>query len=283
MEVILLSDVDNVGLRGEVVNVARGYARNFLLPRKLAEPATPGRVAEVQKRDEQRARNEARTADQATEIAELLNKTVLSFDVKAGPTGALFGSVTTTDIADELWRTRKIRVDRKKIGTDSIRRIGRYSIPIQVFEDITAEVKTLVVPEGGELPPEEELAAMEAAEAEAAAAAQAEADAHRAEAAAAVEAELEAAEEAEEAEAEEPEAAGEPETEEPPQAEDNDETPPTPDVAAEPRSGPFRGSSRAARSVPFGSSAMCTSLRFPHVCGGWRELPAVCGKFLSGA
>ncbi|HEY8104380.1 MAG TPA: 50S ribosomal protein L9, partial [Gaiellaceae bacterium] len=142
MEVILLSDVDNVGLRGEVVNVARGYARNFLLPRKLAEPATAGRVAEVQKRDAQRARNEARTSEQATEIAELLNKTVLTFDVKSGPTGALFGSVTTTDIADELWRTRKIRVDRKKIGTDSIRRIGRYTIPIQVFEDITAEVKT---------------------------------------------------------------------------------------------------------------------------------------------
>jgi large subunit ribosomal protein L9 len=194
MEVILLSDVDKLGLRGEVVNVARGYARNFLLPRKLAEPATAGRVAELKRLDEQRARHEARTAEQANEIADVLRKTVLSFDVKAGPTGALFGSVTTTDIADELWRTRKIRVDRKKIDTDSIRRIGRYSIPIHVFEDVTAEVKTLVVPEGGELPPEEELAAMEAAEAEAAAALQAEAEAHRAEAAAALESELAEAE-----------------------------------------------------------------------------------------
>jgi hypothetical protein len=79
--------------------------------------------------------------------------------------------VTTTDIADELWRTRKIRVDRKKIETDSLKRIGRYSIAIQVFEGVTAEVKTLVVPEGGELPPDEELAAMEAAEAAEAAAA----------------------------------------------------------------------------------------------------------------
>jgi large subunit ribosomal protein L9 len=178
MEVILLSDVDKVGLRGEVVNVARGYARNFLLPRKLAEPATAGRVAELKRLDDQRARHEARSVDQANEIADVLRKTVLSFDVKSGPTGALFGSVTTTDIADELWRTRKIRVDRKKIGTDSIRRIGRYAIPIQVFEDVTAEVKTLVVPEGGELPPEEELAALEAAEraeAEAAEAAHAEA------------------------------------------------------------------------------------------------------------
>ena len=173
MDVILLTDVEKVGLRGEVVNVARGYARNFLLPRRLAEPATPARVNELRKVDEQRARHEARSVEQAQEIAEVLRKTVLSFDVKAGPTGALFGSVTSTDIADELWRTRKIRVDRRKIGTDALKRIGRYSIPIQVFEDVTVEVKTLVVPEGGELPPEEELAAMEAAEAAEAAAAEA--------------------------------------------------------------------------------------------------------------
>jgi large subunit ribosomal protein L9 len=197
MDVILLSDVDKVGLRGEVVNVARGYARNFLLPRKLAEPATPGRVAELQRRDEQRARHEARTVEQANEIADVLRKTVLSFDVKAGPTGALFGSVTTTDIVDELWRTRKIRVDRKKIGTDSIRRIGRYAIPVQVFEDVTVEVKVLVVPEGGELPPEEELAAMEAAEAEAEAARKAEAEAQHAQAEEIIEVELEAEPEAE--------------------------------------------------------------------------------------
>ncbi len=165
MEVILLKDVEKVGLRGEVVNVARGYARNFLLPRKLAELASVARVAELKKLDEQRARHEARSVDQAQEIAGVLSKTVLRFDVKSGPTGALFGSVTTTDIADELWRTRKVRVDRKKIETDALKRIGRYAIPIQVFEGVTVEVKTLVVPEGGELPPDEELAAMEAAEA----------------------------------------------------------------------------------------------------------------------
>src|SRR5688500_870901 len=191
MEVILLKDVDKVGLRGEVVNGARGYARNFLLPRKLAELATQGRVAELKRLDEQRARSEARTVEQANEIAEVLRKTVLSFDVKSGPTGVLFGSVTPTDIADELRRTRKVRVDRRKIGTDTIKRIGRYSIPVQIFEDVSVEVKTLVVPEGGELPPEEELAAMEAAEAEAQAAVEAEAEAHRAEAAAELEATLE--------------------------------------------------------------------------------------------
>jgi large subunit ribosomal protein L9 len=165
MEVILLSDVDKVGLRGDVVDVARGYARNYLLPRRLAQEATPGRVAQLRKRDELRSRQEARNTEQAADIAEVLRKTVLSFDMKAGPTGSLFGSVTPTDIADEIWRTRKIRVDRRKIGLDEpLKRIGRYEVPITVFEGVEVEVKTLVVPEGGELPPEEELEAMAAAE-----------------------------------------------------------------------------------------------------------------------
>jgi large subunit ribosomal protein L9 len=198
VEVILLSDVEKVGLRGDVVDVARGYARNFLLPRRLAEPATAARVAELRKRDAERARHEARTAEQAQEIAELLGKTVLRFDVKAGPTGALFGSVTPTDVADEIWRTRKVRVDRRKIDLpDPIKRIGRYQVPVDLFTDVRVEVKTLVVPEGGELPPEEELeAAREAEEAAEREAREREAAEHRAaaEAVAAVEAEEEAAE-----------------------------------------------------------------------------------------
>jgi large subunit ribosomal protein L9 len=187
MDVILLSDVDKVGLRGEVVSVARGYARNYLLPRRLAEPATPAKVAELEKREAQRARHEARTFEHAQELANLLGETVLRFEVKAGPAGALFGSVTATDIADELWRAQKVRVDRRKIDLpDPIKLIGRYEVPIELFTDVTAAVKTIVVPEGGELPPEEEpeppVAAAEteaAAEAEplADAAAEAEADA----------------------------------------------------------------------------------------------------------
>ena len=164
MEVILLSDVEHVGLRGDVVSVARGYARNYLLPRQLAEEATPARVAELQKRDTLRARHEAKTADQAQEVAAALSGTVLRFEVKAGPTGSLFGSVTPTDIADELWSTKKIRVDRRKIETDPIKRIGRYEVPIGLYEDVRVEVKTEVVPEGGELPSDEELAELEAAE-----------------------------------------------------------------------------------------------------------------------
>jgi large subunit ribosomal protein L9 len=164
LQVILRTDVEKVGLRGDVVNVARGYARNFLLPRGLAEEATPARVAEVQKREAQRARHEAQTFDQAREMADALGETVLRFDVKAGPTGSLFGSVTPTDIVDEIWKLKKIRVDRRKVGIDNIKRIGRYTVPIELFNDVDVEVSTLVVPEGGELPPEEELEAMEAAE-----------------------------------------------------------------------------------------------------------------------
>ncbi|MDX6509718.1 MAG: large subunit ribosomal protein, partial [Gaiellaceae bacterium] len=165
MEVILREDVDKVGLRGEVVNVARGYARNYLFPRKLAQEATPALVKELEKRHAQISRHEAASVEQAREIASKLEHAELRFDVKSGPTGSLFGSVTPTDIADQIWEKHKIRVDRRKIGTDTIKRIGRYEIPIELFQDVTVEVKTLVVPEGGELPPEEELAAMEAAEA----------------------------------------------------------------------------------------------------------------------
>ena len=171
MEVILTRDVEKLGLKGDVVDVKRGYARNYLLPRRLAEVATAGRVAELRRIDEERARHEARTAEHAEEIASTLTKTVLRFEVKAGPTGSLFGSVTPSDVADEIWRVRKIRVDRRKVGIDPLKRIGRFSVPIELFQDVHVEVKTLVVPEGGELPPEEELAAIEAAEAEAAAAA----------------------------------------------------------------------------------------------------------------
>lgn len=204
MQVILLKDVEKLGLRGEVVDVARGYARNYLLPRKLAENATPARVAEIERVEAERAKHEARSAEQAQEIAEVLGKTVLRFEVKAGPTGSLFGSVTPSDVADEIWRVRKIRVDRRKIAIDPLKRIGRFNVPIELFQDVQVEVKTLVVPEGGDLPPEEELAAIEAAEAEAAAA---EAEAVAAAAAEHAEAEVAIAEALAEVEQEEEESA----------------------------------------------------------------------------
>jgi large subunit ribosomal protein L9 len=221
MDVILLQDVDKVGLRGDVVSVSRGYMRNYLGPRRLAEEATPARVAELAKREAQRARHEAQTFEDAQKIADALGDAELRFDVNAGPQGTLFGSVTATDVADEIWDKHKIRVDRRKVDLpDPIKRIGRYSIPIDVFAEVRAEVRTLVVPEGGALPPDEELEAMEAAEQTAEVEAVEAAVAQEA----AVEAELERfeAEEAAQAAADDAERAhgAEPEAEvEPPEAE----------------------------------------------------------------
>jgi large subunit ribosomal protein L9 len=181
MKVILRQDVEKVGLRGEVIDVARGFARNFLLPRKLAEPATPARVAELEKVTSHRALHEAQDFEQAQEMSQRLGQIELRFDVKAGDTGVLFGSVTATDIADTLWERHKIRVDRKRIELgESIKRIGRYEIPIELFADVVVPVRTLVIPEGGELPPEVEeeppSVPEEVEEAEAAPAAEADAE-----------------------------------------------------------------------------------------------------------
>jgi len=200
MEVILKQDVDHLGLRGEVVNVARGYARNFLLPRGLAEVASPALVKELERRDAQRARHEAKSVEEARAIAARLEKLELRFDVNAGPTGALFGSVTATNVADRLWEREKVRIDRRKLDMETIKRIGRYRVPLEVFPDVVAELRLVVAPEGEELPAEEELAQLEAqerAEAEAAAAAAA-AEHDEAEAAAEAVIESEEAEESEE-------------------------------------------------------------------------------------
>ena len=167
MEVVLRKDVDNVGLRGDVVNVARGYARNYLLPRGLAEVATPALQRELAKRDTIRARHEAKTVDEARAIAQRLETTELRFDVSAGPTGSLFGSVTATNVVDRLWAAQKVRVNRRKLHFDTIKRVGRYTVPVEVFADVIAELRLVVAPEGHELPTEEELAAAAAAEAQA--------------------------------------------------------------------------------------------------------------------
>jgi len=177
MQVILREDIEKVGLRGEVVDVAPGFARNYLLPRKLAEPASPGRVAEIEKLAARRSQHEAQSFEQAQELVQKLENAELRFDVQAGETGTLFGSVTATEIADRVWETQRVRIDRRKLDLpESIKRIGRYEVPVELFTDVTATLRVAVVPEGGELPPEEDLQALdaEAAEKEAAAAAEAE-------------------------------------------------------------------------------------------------------------
>jgi large subunit ribosomal protein L9 len=213
MQVILLKDVEKIGLRGEVVDVARGYARNYLLPRKLAEAATPGALEELERRDEIRARQEARTHEQARDIAARLEQAVLRFDVKAGPTGSLFGSVTATDISDRLWSDHKIRIDRRKVELgESIKRVGRHEVPVEVFTDVDATLRLAVVPEGGDIAQMEALEAVaKAEEDEAAAAAAAEAAAVEPEGALEAEAWIEEVEEAEAAPESDEEPAEQPE------------------------------------------------------------------------
>src|SRR5207249_11669433 len=146
-------------------------------------------VAELRKHEDKRARHEAQSFEQAQEIQQKIEGAELRFDVPAGETGTLFGSVTATDIAEQVWSTQRIRVDRRKLELpESIKRIGRYEIPVELFADVTATLRVAVVPEGGELPPQEELDAIAAAEAQAEVEAQAEAEAEHAEAEAVVEA-----------------------------------------------------------------------------------------------
>ena len=204
MQVILRQDVEKVGLRGEVVDVAAGFARNYLLPRRLAEPAAPGRVAELEKLAAGRAQHEAQSFEQAQELVQKLEGSELRFDVQAGETGTLFGSVTATDIADRVWESQRVRIDRRKLDLpESIKRIGRYEVPVELFADVAATLRLAVVPEGGELPPEEELEALDQVAAEEEAAAAAEAEEARAAAEAATEAAVAEAE-AEEQPADEP-------------------------------------------------------------------------------
>jgi large subunit ribosomal protein L9 len=155
MEVVLRQDVDKLGLRGEVVNVARGYARNYLFPRGLAELATPALVKELEKRDAQRARHEAKSVEEARAIATRLEAAELRFDVNAGPGGTLFGSVTATNVADRLWEDLKVRVDRRKLAMDTLKRVGRYTVPVELFTDVSAELRLVVAPPGEEPPAEE--------------------------------------------------------------------------------------------------------------------------------
>jgi large subunit ribosomal protein L9 len=144
-EAILLSDVENVGSRGDVVDVSKGYLRNFLIPRKLAQPATKGAVIAAQRASEAEERSRADQVAQAQESAELLSKTVLTIAQQAGEDGRLFGSVTTQDIADAIKEARGLDVDRRHVHLEEpIRHVGTYNVVVEVVDGVTATVKTLV-------------------------------------------------------------------------------------------------------------------------------------------
>ena len=146
MQAILLQDVETLGERGAVVDVSAGYLRNYLIPRKLAEPATAGSVAAATKRREAAERAVHEAEERAQENANLLGRTVLTIPQQAGDDGRLFGSVTPQDIADAIRDARGIRVDRRKIHLeDPIRHTGTYMVVVEVADGVTAAVKTMVV------------------------------------------------------------------------------------------------------------------------------------------
>ena len=148
MEVILREHVDNVGKRGEIVKVADGFARNYLLPRKLALPVTPGNLKHIER---ERTKFEAREAEErqgAETVATRLVGIVVVMSRKVGETEALYGSVTSADIAASL-ASQGVEIDKRKIQLqEPIKRLGEYDVPIKLHREVTVPVKVKVVAEG---------------------------------------------------------------------------------------------------------------------------------------
>ncbi len=143
---ILMQDVEHLGARGAVVDVSKGYLRNYLIPRKLAQPATKGALAEALRRGEAADRANQAIVAKATEHAEALNRTVLTISQQAGDDGRLFGSVTTQDIADAIEEARGVKVDKRRIHLEEpIKNVGTYVVVVELAEGVTASVKTMVV------------------------------------------------------------------------------------------------------------------------------------------
>ncbi|HLY47879.1 MAG TPA: 50S ribosomal protein L9 [Solirubrobacteraceae bacterium] len=145
-QAILLKDVESLGERGTVVDVSPGYLRNYLIPRKLAEPATAASIQAAAKRREAAEVAQRHAEERAQESAGLLGRTVLTIPQQAGDDGRLFGSVTPQDIADAIRDARGIKVDRRKIHLEEpIRHTGTYMVVVEVADGVTAAVKTMVV------------------------------------------------------------------------------------------------------------------------------------------
>lgn len=144
-QAILLQQVDSLGERGEVVDVSAGYLRNYLVPRKLAQPATKAGIADAQRRAEAAERALREQAERAEEHAALLTRTVLTIPSPAGEDGRLYGSVTPKDIVDAIDQARGIRVDRRKVQlAEPIRTTGTHMVTVEVHGGVTADIKTIV-------------------------------------------------------------------------------------------------------------------------------------------
>jgi large subunit ribosomal protein L9 len=147
MEVILREDIDNLGSRGEVVKVAPGYARNFLLPKRLAVLANDSNKKIVEQERQSHLRKEAKLEGEAGELAKLLNGVSVTITQKAGENDQLFGSVTSQNVADAL-AGKYFTVDKRKIQLDEpIKQLGEYKIPVRLHKNVTAEVTVVVAKE----------------------------------------------------------------------------------------------------------------------------------------
>jgi large subunit ribosomal protein L9 len=147
-QAILLQDVEDLGRRGDPVDVSPGYLRNYLVPRKLAQPATAGALEEAQRRREAAEKAERARAERETQAAGLLSKTVLTIHQRAGEDGKLFGSVGPKEIADAIREARDLRIDRRKVRLDQpIREVGTFMVEIELADGTAAAVKTIVAEE----------------------------------------------------------------------------------------------------------------------------------------
>ena len=145
-EAILLQDVESLGEQGKVVDVSKGYLRNYLLPRKLAQPASKGAIQEIRERREAAERAERNAVEKAQENVNLLNRTVLTVPQQAGADGRLFGSVTAQDIATAIREARGLKIDKRNVHMpEPIKNVGTYMVVVEVVENVTATIKTMVV------------------------------------------------------------------------------------------------------------------------------------------
>ncbi len=144
-EAILLQDVESLGERGQAIDVAPGYLRNYLIPRKLAQPATPGALEEAQRRREAAERAEKARTEREAQAAGLLGKTVLTIHQRAGEDGKLFGSVGAKEIVDALRDARDLRIDKRKVRLEQpLREVGTFMVEIELADGTVASVKTII-------------------------------------------------------------------------------------------------------------------------------------------
>ncbi len=145
-DAILLQDVDTLGEQGSVVDVSKGYLRNYLMPRRLAQPATRGAVEAIRQRQEAAERAERNAIEKAEENVNLLNRTVLTIPQQAGADGRLFGSVTAQDIANAIKEARGLKIDKRNVHLpEPIKNVGTYMVVVEVVENVPATIKTMVV------------------------------------------------------------------------------------------------------------------------------------------